>query len=126
MVLMPLAHSLRVQQDLSSLLTAGEFEGMVNWWNDRWVPFLEGPSGDYLCVDMAAVFNGRPGQLVDFVHNDRSRAIVAPDLDTWLESYSRLLADDLLDDCGLVKGEPEYVWIRGVPGYPIQQECAVG
>jgi cell wall assembly regulator SMI1 len=126
MVLMPVAQSLRTQRELSSLLADGEFEGMVNWWNDRWIPFLEGPSGDYLCVDMAGAFDGRSGQLIDFVHNDRCRTIVAPDLDTWMESYCRLLANDLLDDSGLVKGVPEYVWVRGVHGYPIEKECAIG
>jgi hypothetical protein len=75
---------------------------------------------------MAGVFNGRPGQLIDFVHNDSGRAIVAPDLDAWIESYCRLLGDDLLDDSGLVKGSREYVWVRGVQGYPIENECAIG
>lgn len=125
MTLMPIAQMQATQRALSSLLNAGEFHGMTNWWHARWLPFLEGPSGDYLCVDMAGTFGGRPGQLIDFVHNDPTRTIVAPNLASWLECYADLLAADLLDENGSVGGATEFVWVRELPGYPILHTCAV-
>ena len=71
---------------------------------------------------MGGAFDGQPGQIIDFVHNDPSRDIVAPNLSSWLESYCGLLDDGLLDEYGVVDSD-DYVWVRGIAGYPIAREA---
>ena len=54
--------SLAEYRMLTALLAGSEFETMNDWWSEKWVPVLEGPNGDLLCVDMGGAFGGQPGQ----------------------------------------------------------------
>ncbi len=56
--------------------------------------------------------------MIDFVHDDASRSIVAPNLSAWLQSYCDLLDADLLDDDGCLITSDEFVWVRGLQGFP--------
>jgi cell wall assembly regulator SMI1 len=118
--LMPLALVLEQHQGLNHLLDDdGIAFGQLNWWNKKWIPFLEGPSGDHLCLDLAGAFGGVPGQIVEYVITDAAREIVAPDLASWLNSYCNLLEADQLDEDGCVRESNIFVWTRGIPGYPV-------
>lgn len=109
--------SLQAYSVLTQLQLAGDFE-WHDWWTAGWFPVLHGPSGDHLCVDAVGAFGGAPGQIIDFVHDDASRSIVAPSLSAWLESYCDLLDADLLDDDGCLIASDEFVWVRGIHGFP--------
>ncbi|MEU6184369.1 SMI1/KNR4 family protein [Nocardia sp. NPDC047038] len=53
-------------------------------WSADWVPFLQNPFGDYMCIDLQGAFGGRPGQLVKYGHDDEFRNIICPSLEAWL------------------------------------------
>jgi hypothetical protein len=112
-----LEESVRAYQLLAELDQAGDFL-LRDWWNLGWFPVLHGPTGDLLCVDSAGAFAGTVGQIVDFVHNDSPRMIVAPGVWPWLESYCDFLEDDLLDDTGCVRTSKDFVWARGIVTFP--------
>jgi cell wall assembly regulator SMI1 len=104
-----------------NLADHGEFGDWKDWWNPGWFPFLHGPSGDHLCVDAFGSFSAAPGQLIDFIHNDESRDVVAPSLASWIEGYCRLLEEDTLDEFACVTNAEGYVWTKGIPGFPKAQ-----
>ncbi len=56
------------------------------WWSRGWVPFLSNGGGDHLCLDMAAEFGGKPGQLLPFWHDWNNRAVKFDSMETWLQS----------------------------------------
>jgi cell wall assembly regulator SMI1 len=66
---------------------SGDWEPKKHMWSNRWFPFLQRWGGDLLCVDMEGSFTGTVGQVLDFFHDSDDRTIVAPSLDTWLESF---------------------------------------
>ena len=65
-----------------------------DWWNKRWVPFLESGSGDCLCVDMDPAEAGVPGQVIEFNHDYESRPARASSLGAYLSEF----LDDLRND----------------------------
>ena len=119
---MPLAKAATHHRDITGLLRTGDFHPWDHWWNELWVPFLEGPTGDLVCVDYRGLFGGRPGQVVDFVSNDNARAVLAPDLASWFNSLCDLVEGGL-DDYGCVAGAADFVWSTGIPGYPRAAEA---
>jgi cell wall assembly regulator SMI1 len=91
---------------MAGLMDGGDFddreaegEGGVksDWWNKRWVPFLEGGDGNCLCVDMDPDVDGAEGQVIEFWHADNDRSVVAKSLAGFLSSFARDLVDDQYD-----------------------------
>jgi cell wall assembly regulator SMI1 len=123
MQLLSLSKALEWHMVLTSLLRSGEFENWCDWWHAKWIPLLEGPSGDLICVDYGGAFGGNPGQLIDFVHNDNDRSVIAPSLGAWLGSYCNMLELDLLDEGGCLATSDSFMWTREIPGYPIAAEA---
>jgi cell wall assembly regulator SMI1 len=84
----------------TGLLAAGDFAGRPAvsrdglarpvWWSGRWVPFLDGPGGDYLVIDVDPTEKGREGQVVTFWHDYGARKVKA-------ESLSALMGTFLAD-----------------------------
>lgn len=73
------------------LNNAEESTGMIgydflieNWWNKDWLPIFSNGGGDNICYDMGGSFTGNKGQLVEFWHADKDRAVIAPDLPTFI------------------------------------------
>lgn len=58
-------------------------------WHEGWIPVAENGLGDLLCIDMAPDDGGVLGQIIEWQHEDASRAVVA-------HSFSALLRQ-LLD-----------------------------
>lgn len=71
---------------LQELVDAGDVPSEEHW-NARWLPFLEGAGGDLLCVDMAGIEGGEPGQVIYWSHEDGPIAIEFPSLEAWLRAF---------------------------------------
>ena len=81
----------------TGLLAAGDFDGRpassrdglarAVWWSGRWVPFLEGPGGDYLVVDTDPAENGEEGQVVTFWHDYGARKVRAESLTALMQTF---------------------------------------
>jgi cell wall assembly regulator SMI1 len=81
----------------TDLLDAGEFEGRPTrsrdglakaaWWCAGWVPFLEGPGGDYLVIDTDPAESGEAGQVVTFWHDDGDRKVKAEGLPALMTEF---------------------------------------
>lgn len=70
---------------MNELLELGEFEE-TNWWNPLWIPFVENGGGDHYVLDLAGSFGGKPGQVIEFWHNDADRNIYFTSFFKWLET----------------------------------------
>src|SRR5262249_20567480 len=88
---------------LAKLTDEGDFEDLVaegdgnvkgDWWNKAWIPFLESPGGDYLCIDMDPDEGGEQGQIIEFRHDDETRSVRAGSLAALLEEFAAELEDD--------------------------------
>ena len=61
---------------LGKLQATGVFEGRKGankdgfvkpvWWNEKWVPLIEGPGGDLVCIDMDPSPKGKAGQVITY------------------------------------------------------------
>ena len=67
------------------------------WWSERWVPFLEGPGGDYLCFDMDPTESGQVGQIITFWHAEPFRKVEARSLADLLARFVRDLHDNVYE-----------------------------
>jgi cell wall assembly regulator SMI1 len=80
---MPLWHVIETRDWLLEYIKGKPF-GMTQPWHPEFIPFFENGGGDYYCLDPVGVWNGLPGQIVRFVHDDQSH-IETPSLERWLE-----------------------------------------
>lgn len=100
-----------------------------NWWCVGWVPFLQTIGDDCLCVDLVGSFGGRPGQVLEFVHDDGWRPIRHRSFDAWLQTFVEALEAGLLtaDEDGFVRAADDDAYDAFVaarnPGYPIEAEA---
>jgi cell wall assembly regulator SMI1 len=60
-----------------------------NWWNENWIPLFDNGGGDYICVDIAGIFTGAPGQIVDFWHDEPRRNVIAPSLEAFIAALNK-------------------------------------
>jgi len=99
-----------------------EFGGKLNWWNRRWIPFIDIVGLDLLCLDTLGSFGGKPGQIIQFIHNENCREIRYPNLYMWLLTTLRLLqAPNMLDEEGdfdIWRPEVKKITKELNPGYP--------
>ena len=109
----------------------------TEWWGTRWVPLLTNGAGDYLCLDLAAeapiarrAVPPRRGQVVQFWHDSGERAVLAPDLETFLRALL-----DAWQRCAWRAGNTGYqpaseaawsqhlaVLAEHMPGYPVRYQ----
>jgi cell wall assembly regulator SMI1 len=88
-----------------------------NWWNKHWVPFLMRGSDCY-CYDMEGTFTGNKGQIIEFVHDDGWRPVVAPNLTAFLE---HIIISWPNNTCtGFDDGQVQMDYIAG---YPLEFEA---
>jgi cell wall assembly regulator SMI1 len=107
--------------DVLTGMIGADFEE-PDWWRADWIPFLASWGGNHLCIDLGGAFSGRPGQVLEFVHDGRSRPIVAPSLEDWLDAYVRALEDrEWADEDGMWSGE-----LKAIAGYPIYAKVPKG
>jgi cell wall assembly regulator SMI1 len=112
---------------LNGLLESGGFD-RENWWNRKWVPFLQHYGGDLLCVDMDGSFGGKPGQVLYFYHDSEDRIIEFPSLEKWLGSFVLTLEAGMWEEneYGFQPKDDDQVMAlakRRNPGYPIYCEA---
>ena len=91
-------------------LAVGEFDGVkgtprgrvrADWWNRRWVPVGVNGVGDLICLDLDPPRGGKVGQVIEVLHEDGDRTVLAPSLGAWLEQF----AADL--EAGAYESDPE-------------------
>jgi cell wall assembly regulator SMI1 len=104
-------------QTYNELYEMGEFK-MENWWNPKWVPFLENESAILLCVDIAGSFGGESGQLVTFSPESPARTIEFPDLATFITSLQRGY-----EEAASANTLTTEIRIPYPPGYPVQAKA---
>ncbi len=102
--LMNVEESLRTWTDMNELLELGEFEE-PNWWNPRWIPFAENGGGDHYVLDLAGSFGGKPGQVIEFWHNDSDRDIYFDSFSNWLETIVLAIERGYQNLSGNYRGE---------------------
>ncbi|HLK69223.1 MAG TPA: SMI1/KNR4 family protein [Bryobacteraceae bacterium] len=85
---------LLVEGDFDDAEAEGDGQVKAEWWNIRWVPFLESGSGDLLCIDMDPDEDGRSGQVIEFRHDEGDREVRERSFNSYLTQF----ASDLFDD----------------------------
>jgi len=100
----------------------------TNWWRDSWVPIGADDDGNHLCVDLDGCFDGVPGQLLVFLHDDRERRILAPSLRAYLETLLSACQDGILEfdeEEGFQTDQNQDAWTQyltaRMDGYPKMQ-----
>lgn len=73
-------------------------------WNTLWLPFLDNGSGDNICIDLNGSFGGKPGQIIEYIHDDYRRAILYPSFEAWLTTFVEALEAELYK-------EDEYLFV---------------
>jgi cell wall assembly regulator SMI1 len=83
--------------DSASVLLSEEFAALrgaprgpvrPDWWNPRWVPVAGNGCGDLICLDLDPPPGGAVGQVIEFLHADQDRTVLAPSLGAWLEGFA--------------------------------------
>jgi cell wall assembly regulator SMI1 len=94
----------------------------ADWWRKEWLPFLQSPCGNLLCVDTAGAFGGRVGQLIYFDLHTELRTVEYPSVESWAECFAASLEKGLWvpsSDGNLTATKEFYDYRQRVlPGYP--------
>lgn len=86
-----LQEALEIAKELTGMI-GYDFE-VENWWHAAWIPIFHNGSGDYICYDTGGVFTGDKGQLLKFWHDDGTRHVIAPGLETFLQTINQYYTD---------------------------------
>lgn len=88
---MPLTEVDEVRQDLDGMAKVGEWDDertrVINWWVPGWLPLLTDGNSNYICIDTVGAFGGAPGQIIEFIHDDDERLVLAPNFDAWFTAW---------------------------------------
>jgi len=57
-----------------------------DWWNEKWIPITHDGSGNHDCLDLNPATGGQAGQIIDFWHDDPTRALMADSYGSWLKA----------------------------------------
>jgi cell wall assembly regulator SMI1 len=82
---------------MNELVDDGEFE-QPYWWRKRWLPFLDNGGGDHVCIDFEGCFGGKPGQVIEFWHDDDTRTVAYPSVEAWLSCFVEALEAGMFAD----------------------------
>ncbi len=63
-----------------------DLRALENWWSNAWIPVGADGDGNHMCVDLDGCFDGVPGQVLVFMHDEIERSIVAPSLGAYIEA----------------------------------------
>jgi len=95
--LLPLKKVVGRWETLTGLLSSGTFDEVrgkprgpvrADWWNQRWVPIAANASGDLVCLDLDPPPGGAAGQVIEYLHDDRDRTVLAASLGAWLGEFA--------------------------------------
>lgn len=63
----------------------------ADWWNPKWIPLTSSGDGDNHCVDLAPDSGGQAGQIIEIIHDESGRPLVASSFSSWLQTFTRQL-----------------------------------
>lgn len=111
---------LALWNSLNSWQEDGTFE-VENWWSRYWVPFLYDFTGNHVCIDTKGFLNGKPGQVIDYWHDEYSRDIIHESFYKWLETVVLAMESGTIY-YGQDGEYSDYLDFRARinPGYPIK------
>ena len=96
-----------------------------NWWSDAWIPVGADGDGNHMCVDLDGCFDGVPGQVLVFMHDEAERNIVAPSLAAYITALLEACRAGILvcdEDEGFATDDNQKSWrdflSTYVHGYP--------
>ena len=101
------------------LLDGGDFEDTdgdgdgdtvrSDWWNPGWIPLTYSGGGDHHCMDLAPGPQGENGQIIEMLHDDGNRQLLASNFSEWIAAYAdRLEAGELeVTEYGILPVEPQ-------------------
>lgn len=106
----PLNQVFDTAQNLTSMI-GFDFK-IENWWNEKWLPIFHNGGGNYICYDLGGIFTGQQGQLIEFWNTDNSRNVIAPNLDTFIQTlinyFDTTPAADFNEFFSIKKNIPNY------------------
>jgi cell wall assembly regulator SMI1 len=94
--LMPLRRIVELRADWQDLAASGAFDevravarGPVRpeWWNGHWVPIGVNGVGDMVCLDLDPPSGGAFGQVIEVLHEEELRTVLARSLGAWLDEF---------------------------------------
>ena len=94
---MPLQWVVAHWESWTGLASSGTFDGIhgaprgpvrADWWNRRWVPIGVNGVGDMVCLDLDPPEGGTVGQVIEVLHEDGDRTVLAPSLSAWLDGFA--------------------------------------
>jgi cell wall assembly regulator SMI1 len=95
--LLSLSDAVRQWRELTHLMESGRFSDFTirttlgpvkaDWWNRGWLPISTDGAGNHFCIDLDPEIGGRRGQIIEFFNDDDVRAVVAPDLPSYLLAH---------------------------------------
>lgn len=104
--LMPLPHILEHWVTWTELLSSGTFEEVqavptgpvrADWWNERWVPIGVNAVGDMVCLDLDPPPNGTLGQVIEVLHDEENRVVLAKGVAAWLDDFATELEIEMYE-----------------------------
>lgn len=88
---MSLAEVNTVREDLDGMARVGEWDDaktrVINWWVPGWLPLLTDGNSNYICIDTVGSFGGNVGQIIEFIHDDADRLVLAPSFNSWFAAW---------------------------------------
>ena len=107
---MPLEEVLISAAEMTSMI-GSDFE-IENWWHKDWLPILSNGGGNYICYDMGGLFTGQKGQLIEFLHEDNDRNVIAPNLPVFIKKINEYYSSTPKENID------EYFKIESIDGFP--------
>jgi cell wall assembly regulator SMI1 len=107
--------SLKMARELTEMI--GLDFTRENWWNKHWIPIFT-ESSDHFCYDLEGTFTGNKGQIIEFLHDDSWRPVVAPNLTAFLEHIISSWPNNICT--GFDDGQVQMEYIAG---YPLEFEA---
>jgi cell wall assembly regulator SMI1 len=95
--LMPLRWVVEHWQTWSELASSGVFDdvrgkarGPVRpvWWNRKWLPLAVNGVGDLVCLDLDPPRRGKLGQVIEVLHEEEDRTVLAASFGAWLDGFA--------------------------------------
>lgn len=95
--LAPLDRALELWETWTELLGSGSFDGAkavakgpvrAAWWNRRWFPVGVNGVGDLVCLDLDPPKRGKVGQVIEVLHEESERTVLAKSLGDWLAKFA--------------------------------------